>query len=129
MALDPTQLTARLRLDFRPEDVGDSAPNFETRLSTAVLEAFSRRDLAPALTDAQLEAGARWTLLNAQLREMLRSNDMTELVDEGRIQRDAASRFAELRRELQILRLASGLDSLTLITRARTVVATTQVQF
>lgn len=128
MALDSTQLTARLRLDFRAGDVGDTDIAFETRLATAVNGAFSRRTVYPLLMDAQIEAGARWTLLSAQMRELIRSYDMTQ-VDDVREQRDAASRFAELRRELQILRLASGLDSSTLITRARTVVATTQVEF
>jgi len=128
MPLDATQLTARLRLDFRAGDVGDSDTDFAARIQSAVNDALSRRSATPTVTDTQLEYGARWVLLSAQVREVLRSNDSTK-IDDVEVRRDATCRIAELRRELQSLRLTSGLDGVSVITRAKTLVARVQAEF
>jgi len=129
MPLDATQLTARLRLDFRAEDVGDSDTDFAARIQSAVNDALSRRSATPSATDTQLEYGARWTLLSAQVRQILRDMDRVRIQDEGELGRDVAPRLATLRLELQSARLLSGLDISTVTLRSKTLVARVQAEF
>lgn len=129
MPLDATQLAARLRLDFRAGDVGDSDTDFAARIQSAVNDAFSRRSATPTATDTQLEYGARWVLLGAQVRQILRDMDRVRIQDEGELGRDIAPRLATLRLELQSARLLSGLDVSTVTLRSKTVVARVQAEF
>ena len=129
MPLDASQLTARLRLDFRAEDVGDSDTDFAARIQSAVNDALSRRSATPSATDTQLEYGARWTLLSAQVRQILRDMDRVRIQDEGELGRDVAPRLATLRLELQSARLLSGLDISTVTLRSKTLVARVQAEF
>jgi len=129
MPLDATQLTARLRLDFRAEDVGDSDTDFAARIQSAVNDALSRRSATPTATDTQLEYGARWVLLGAQVRQILRDMDRVRIGDEGELGRDVAPRLATLRLELQSARLLSGLDISTVTLRSKTLVARVQAEF
>ncbi len=129
MPLDATQLAARLRFDFRAGDVGDTDTEFTARLVAVVSDAILRQTATPTATDTQLEYGARWVLLGAQVRQILRDMDRVRIQDEGELGRDIAPRLATLRLELQSARLLSGLDVSTVTLRSKTVVARVQAEF
>ena len=102
----PLDLAQLLRLDFRPADLGDTPELYEQRIEYAVAAAQAR----PAgITLEQREAGARYLLLSAQIRQLNRQLEEFTAVGEVTLKQGLSVRLGQLRYEqTQQLRL-SGL--------------------
>ncbi|MFK7601884.1 hypothetical protein ACI3L1_06695 [Deinococcus sp. SM5_A1] len=98
-------LSELLALDFRPADLGDTADQFANRLEYAVASAVARRDATPG----QQEAGARYLLLSAQLRQMVRSAERLKSASGSEIEQGLGIRLAELRAQQAEQLTLSGL--------------------
>ncbi|EYB67025.1 hypothetical protein DEIPH_ctg052orf0020 [Deinococcus phoenicis] len=112
-------LAALLRLDFRPEDLGDMPGQFDARLGHIVTAAQARADATPA----QQEAGARYLLLGAQLRQLTRQAERMKAASGAEMEQGLATRLAEVRRQQAEQLALSGLASSSrTLTRPRGVV-------
>ena len=100
------QLREVLTLDYRPSDLGDTPDQYVARLNYVVQQALAR---TKPVTLAQQEAGARYLLISAQLRQLNRQLEEFTAVGEVTLKQGLAVRLAQLRFEqTQQLRL-SGL--------------------
>lgn len=103
--MDAATLITRLQLDFTPADTGDSEANFTARLSQIAADAVARS----AATPQQQEAGARYLLIAAQIRQLVRQSESFESVGEVKITEGLATRLAALRTDMAWELTASGL--------------------
>ncbi|GGR31440.1 hypothetical protein [Deinococcus ruber] len=106
--LTPEQLTTVLEMDFRAADLGDTDVQFAARLAYVAAAAVARADLTPPATNAQIEAGARYLLIGAEIRQLTRLAERQKSESGAEIQRDLATRLASLRLDLQTALVASG---------------------
>ncbi|SMB93314.1 hypothetical protein [Deinococcus hopiensis] len=104
------QLAALLRLDFRPSDLGDTADQFTTRLQ-GITEAAVQR---PDTTAIQQEAGARYSLLSAQLRQLTRKPERLKAASGAEVEQGLAARIAVVRADQQAQLALSGLNTVAL---------------
>lgn len=98
-------LAQLLRLDFRPTDLGDTPEQFEARLAHIVTAAVARQGATPA----QQEAGARYLLLGAQLRELTRQAERMRAASGAEMEQGLATRLAEVRTQQAEQLALSGL--------------------
>lgn len=98
-------LAALLRLDFRPADLGDTPEQFDARLAHIVTAARARGTATPA----QQEAGARYLLLAAQLRQLARQAESLHAASGASVTQGLATRLAELRAQQAEQLALSGL--------------------
>lgn len=103
--MDAATLTARLRLDFTPADTGDSETNFTARLAQIASDAVAR----PNTTPQQQEAGARYLLIGAQIRQLTRNPERLKSASGSEIEQGLATRLAMLRTDMAWELTASGL--------------------
>lgn len=104
--MDAAQLAALLRLDFRPADTGDSAEQFDQRLKLLLDVAQARSGVTPA----QQEAGVRYHLLSAQVRQLTRKAESLKAASGASISQGLATRLAELRTQMAEQLTLSGLQ-------------------
>lgn len=101
------QLREVLTLDYRPSDLGDSPAQYVARLNYVVQQALAR---PLPVTAPQQEAGARYLLVSAQLRQMLRQAEELKSASGASERQDLATKVAALRAEQAAQLKASGLQ-------------------
>lgn len=99
------QLRAILQLDYRPADLGDTPEQYQARFGLTIVQALARTDA----TDLQREAGARYLLISAQLRQLNRQLEEIAVSGEITLKQGLAVRLGELRREQSEQLRLSGL--------------------
>lgn len=104
--MDVAQLQAALRLDFRPTDLGDTPEQFAERLTYLTKAALARTGATPA----QREAGVRYHLLSAQVRQLVRQAESLKAASGASITQGLATRLAELRAQMAEQLALSGLN-------------------
>lgn len=119
------QLVDRLRLDFTAADLGDTATTFRSRLDMVAGDAVART----GTTDAQQEAGARYLLLSAQLRQLVRKVERLKSASGSEIEQGLATRLAEVRRQQAEQLALSGLAPSSTVERPRSQVLQVEVGF
>ena len=100
------QLRTLLQLDYRPADLGDTSAQYQSRFELIIAQTLARA----TATDAQREAGARYTLISAQLRQVLRQAEELKSASGSSIRQDLATKVAALRSEQAGYLRASGLQ-------------------
>lgn len=98
-------LAQRLALDFRASDLGDTTDQFTARLGYVVQQAGARTEASKA----QQEAGARYVLLGAQLRQLTRKAERLKAASGAEVQQDLSTLIAEVRAQMAEQLAASGL--------------------
>ena len=98
-------LSAVLGRDFKPDDLGDDSAAYADRLTYTVTAALSRT----AATPEQQEAGARYVLLGAWVRQLIREVEVLTVPGQIGITQGLAARLAQLRAEQHAQLLLSGL--------------------
>ncbi|WP_288481008.1 hypothetical protein [uncultured Deinococcus sp.] len=98
-------LAQRLALDFKSSDLGDTTDQFTARLGYVVQQAEARG----TASEAQQEAGARYVLLGAQLRQLTRKAERLKAASGAEVQQDLATLIAEVRAQMKEQLTASGL--------------------
>ena len=116
------QLRTLLQLDYRPADLGDTPEQYQSRIDLAITQAEARTDA----TDAQREAGARYVLIGAQLRQLNRQLEEIAVSGEITLRQGLATRLGELRREQSEQLRLSGLPGGFVAVRPLSVVADVQ---
>lgn len=110
-------LVTLLRMEFRPADVGDTPQEFTDRLAYVAAQASSRTDATPA----QVEAGARYALITAQITQLTRTADELKAASGASIRKGLETRLAALQRAQAQQLALSGLTAATTVTRPRSV--------
>lgn len=110
-------LVTLLRMEFRPADVGDTPQEFDARVAYVADQAAAREGATPA----QVEAGARYALITAQIQQLTRTADELKAASGASVRKGLDTRLAALQRaQAQQLSL-SGLTVTTAVTRPRSV--------
>ncbi|WP_155300954.1 hypothetical protein [Deinococcus kurensis] len=113
----PDALVTLLRMEFRPADVGDTPQEFTDRLAYVAAQAAARE----GATTPQVEAGARYALITAQIQQLTRTADEQRGASGSSIRRGLDTRLAALQRAQAQQLALSGLVAATTITRPRSV--------
>ena len=100
------QLRALLELDYRPADLGDDEMAYTNRMQHIVTAALAR---PVETTEAQREAGARYLLTGAVIRQTRRLAEEQKNAAGSSIRQDLASKLASLQAEQAQYLRASGL--------------------
>lgn len=103
--MDARQLKTVLSMDFRPADLGDTPEQFAARLDYLTEQALARTEATPA----QQQAGVRYLLLSAQLRQLTRQADRLRAASGSEIQRSTGAALAEVRLQRDEALAESGL--------------------
>ena len=101
------QLRQTLELDYRPGDLGDTPEQYQSRFDLVVSQALAR---PVGVTIAQREAGARYLLISAQLRQVLRQAEELKSASGSSVRQDLATKVTALRSEQAAQLRASGLQ-------------------
>jgi hypothetical protein len=112
------QLQTVLAMDFRAADLGDTDAQFTARLTYVVTQALAR---ALPVTAAQQEAGARYVLLGAQIRQLGRQLEEFTAVGEVTLKQGLATRMGQLRYDQQVQLRLSALPNPSSVTRPASV--------
>jgi len=119
------QLTETLSLDYRPADLGDTPSQFTLRLASIVTAAVAR---PVGVSDAEREAGARYILIGAQIRQTLRQAEEQKSASGASQRQDLATKLEHLRIEQAGLLRASSLTPVT-SARAQSVAVSVEMGF
>ncbi len=99
------QLRTLLQLDYRPADLGDTPEQYQSRFDLVVTQTLARTEA----TDAQREAGARYLLISAQLRQLNRQLEEIAVSGEITLRQGLTVRMGQLRYDQQAQLRLSGL--------------------
>lgn len=103
--LTAKQLGKALSMDFRASDLGDTADQFDARIKYLTEQAAARENV----TDAQREAGARYALVGAQIRQLIRQADELKGASGSSVKQNLDAKISALRAEQKTLEGQSGL--------------------
>jgi hypothetical protein len=101
-------------MDFRAADLGDTEQQFTDRLAYLTTQALAR---AAPVTAAQQEAGSRYLLIAAQIRQLGRQVEELAVTGEITIKQGLMTRMGQLRYDQQVQLRLSGLPNASSVTR------------
>lgn len=110
-------LVTLLRMEFKAADVGDTTQEFDARLAYVAAQAAAREDA----TGPQVQAGARYALITAQIQQLTRTSDELRAASGASIRKGLETRLAALQRAQAQQLALSGLVVAAAVTRPRSV--------